>query len=61
MIFVFDELPEWTFEVLEVSMGVYRVTGRDRDGRLVENTGTNDEVLLAGARDAAATIRSSVK
>ena len=46
----FEELPNWTFEVLEVSANVYRVTGSDSAGRSVERQGLNPDVLLDEAK-----------
>lgn len=46
----FAELPGWTFEVREVSAGVYRLTARDRDGRLIEASGEDPDALLAEAK-----------
>jgi hypothetical protein len=42
----FDDLLGWEFEVDEVSVGVYRVTGRSRFGRQVDLTGVDPEALL---------------
>ena len=50
------ELPSWTFEIEEVSAGVYRVTGRDRAGRTVESCGEDPDAILAEAKAAAAVI-----
>jgi hypothetical protein len=47
---VADELPGWTFTVSEISAGVYRVEGRDLDGRSVSLTGNDPEELLEDAR-----------
>lgn len=46
MSITFDELPDWRFEVNEVSAGVYSVTGKDSVGRCVGNKGTNLDELL---------------
>jgi len=46
MILDFKELPDWLFEVEEVSIGVYRISGRDRAGRSVEATGIDPDNLL---------------
>ena len=42
----FDELPDWTFEISEISYGCYRVTGSDSPGRSVERDGTDLDELL---------------
>jgi len=39
-------LPGWTFDVQEVSAGVYRAFGRDRAGRTVEATGVDPGALI---------------
>jgi hypothetical protein len=43
-------LPGWTFEVEEISAGVYRVRGVDRAGRSVEQTGTDPDAVLEECR-----------
>lgn len=42
----YQDLPGWTFEVDEVSAGVYKVVGSDSDGHTVEKTGTGPDELL---------------
>ena len=42
----FDELPDWLFEVDEISAGVYKVFGKDKSGRSVEATGTDPDELI---------------
>lgn len=46
----FAELPEWKFDMDEVSAGVYEVLGRDRAGRSVSAKGTNLDLLLEQCR-----------
>jgi hypothetical protein len=46
----FEEFPNWTFKVLEVSASVYRVTGYDSAGRSVERQGLDPDVLLDEAK-----------
>jgi hypothetical protein len=47
----------WTFDIDEVSMGVYEVTGRDEHGRRrVQMTGTDPDALLADCRKSAEAI-----
>jgi hypothetical protein len=42
----FPDLPSWSFRVEEISAGVYRVFGKNIDGRTVESDGTDvDEVI----------------
>lgn len=49
----FRELSGWSFDVEEVSAGVYRAVGRDRSGRSVELKGTDPDVLLVHCKRAA--------
>lgn len=44
----------WSFDIDEVSAGVYRARGTDRKGRSIQKTGVDPEVLLADCRRAAA-------
>jgi hypothetical protein len=53
---VFPDLPEWSFEVEEVSAGVYEVTGVDRFGHRVQSKGTDPDALLDEARKWAAKV-----
>ena len=49
----FKELPGWSFDVDEVSAGVYKVFGKDRAGRIVEATGIGPDELLEKCKLAA--------
>jgi hypothetical protein len=42
----FDEFPDWTFDLIEISVGVFRMKARDAKGRSFEKTGTNPHALL---------------
>ena len=42
----FPELPDWSFDADEASVGVYRAFGRDRAGRNVEASGVDPEALI---------------
>lgn len=42
----FPDLPGWTFEIEEVSAGVYRGKGIDEAGRSAEASGTDPESVL---------------
>ena len=53
----FPELPGWTFDVDEVSAGVYRAVGVDESGRSVQATGTDPDQLLDECRSAAMAVR----
>jgi len=46
MIRVLPDLPGWTFEVDEVSAGVYEVVASDRHGHTFSNKGTDPDALL---------------
>ena len=56
----FLELSGWTFEIEEVSAGVYRVEGRDQDGRLVSHTGIDESDVIRRWRNHAARIVSAI-
>lgn len=51
---VFPELPGWSFDVQEVSAGVYAVKGTDAVGHRVEMKGTDYDALINECREAAA-------
>ena len=57
----FDDVPEWTFEINEVSANVYLVVGTDTAGHRVERKGTDPDELLLDARRGARKIQESVK
>jgi hypothetical protein len=40
------ELPDWNYTVEEVSMGVYQLKGIDKQGRIVDLTGTDPDKLI---------------
>jgi hypothetical protein len=42
MIAPLDEVPDWTFEIDEVSMGVYQIRGKHTLGWTIEITGTSE-------------------
>ena len=54
----FPELPRWTFEIDEVSAGVFHVRGVDQAGRSVEASGTDPDTLLDECRESAAQIQA---
>ena len=56
----FPELPGWTFDLDEISAGVYRVRGVDEAGRSVEATGTDPDALVDECRKSAVKIRDMV-
>jgi hypothetical protein len=44
---VFPDLPGWSFDLEEVSAGVYEVVGSDQLGRVVSAKGTDlDEITI---------------
>jgi hypothetical protein len=56
----FPELPEWTFDIDEISAGVYRVRGVDNVGRSVEASGTDEDALLDECKKSASRMRGDV-
>jgi len=58
MIKTFPKLPEWKFELDEVSAGVYKVVGTDKTGRTVSSTGTDLEELIEQCKKDALAIGS---
>ena len=46
----FQDLPGWTFEIREVSAGVFVVTGRDAPGRNIERIGSDVDAMLESCR-----------
>ena len=48
----FADLPDWSFEVREVSAGVFEVTGTDGADHRAQMEGTNYDALLYNARNA---------
>lgn len=57
----FEQLPDWVFEVVEVSAGVYRVTGHDQIGRRVVAVGLDPDVCLEDCRASALAIAVEAK
>jgi hypothetical protein len=53
MIEVHPDLPEWSFEVQEVSAGVYEVIASDKRGRRFSSKGTDPDELLESCREQA--------
>jgi hypothetical protein len=56
-----NELDGWSFDVDEISAGVYRALGKDRAGRSVEFVGVDPEELLERCRVAAKEIVASLE
>jgi hypothetical protein len=52
----FPELPDWSFEIEELSAGGYRVTATAKSGRTFEAKGTDREALLAECRQEVAAL-----
>jgi hypothetical protein len=57
----FPELPDWLFEVDEVSAGVYEATATDKFGHRIQMTGTDYDELLADCRKAAADMEARLR
>ena len=53
MIAPLDDLPDWSFEIDEVSMGIYQIRGKHTLGWTIEITGTSERDLISNARKAA--------
>lgn len=51
MSLTFKELPGWSFEIEEVSAGVYEIVGSDGYGHRVQSKGTDPDALLHQARE----------
>jgi len=49
----FPSLRDWTFDVDEVSAGVYEVIGRNRLGQAVSAKGTDPDKLLDECKESA--------
>lgn len=56
----FEALPDWEFKVEEVSMGVYKASGIDVDGRQVSCSGVDEEELIPRCREWAAEIDQQI-
>jgi hypothetical protein len=57
----FTELPDCSFEADEVSAGVYREFGRDRDGRNVKATGIDPDAVIEKCKQAALQMMADAK
>ena len=53
-------LKKCPFEIKEVSACVYEMIGRDKEGRVVSATGTDEEELIEQCKKYAMTINSRV-
>jgi len=54
----FSELPAWSFDMDEVSAGVYEVVGTDNSGHRVSAKGTDLDAALENCRQQALRIAS---
>jgi hypothetical protein len=55
------DLPNWTFNGTEVSVGVYKVKGTHLLGPTIELTGTDEDILLREVAEAARKLKFEVK
>ncbi len=55
----FEELPGWRFDADEISMGIYKATGVDQQGRNVEATGTDPDELIKKCKQSATQIMAA--
>lgn len=46
MIKKFPDLPDWSFEMDEVSAGVYEIIGKDKYGHQIRSQGTDLDILV---------------
>jgi hypothetical protein len=46
MIKKYEDLPDWIFELDEISANVYEVIGKDKSGYFIREVGTNLELIL---------------
>jgi hypothetical protein len=62
MMRTFPELSEWSFDINEMSAGVYQVVASDRRGHRISKTGIAPDVLIDECRrEANATIQRASK
>jgi len=54
----YPDLPDWTFEITEVSAGVYEVVASDRAGHKISDKGIDVEGLISACRVRALEISS---
>jgi hypothetical protein len=54
-------LNDWTFQVDEISIGVYKAVGLDKYGHRVETEGTNPKLILADCKEMALKLSRSLK
>jgi hypothetical protein len=47
----FKDLPRWQFEVEEVSVGIYKVSGKDKSDRNIELKGAEPDALLEKCKE----------
>ena len=52
----FLDLPGWSFDIDEVSAGVYQVIATDEEGRRITKIGIEPEMLIAECRSEAVNI-----
>lgn len=55
----FLDLPGWSFDIDEVSAGVYQVVAANEEGGRVTKTGIDPEILIAECRSEASNIHSN--
>ena len=61
MIKTYLDLPEWNFELDEVSANVYEVVGTDKLGHRVSSTGIDLEKIIERCKKNAKKIETSIK
>jgi hypothetical protein len=56
-----DTLPNWTFDIREMSVGVYRILAEDRRRRRIDLTGLDPDELLKEAMASAEAMENDLK
>ncbi len=57
----FPDIPDWQFEIEEVSANVYRVTGVTANGHRVQSEGSDFDALLEDAKGSALRISAQLR
>jgi hypothetical protein len=60
MVIKYSDFPEWSFDVNEVSAGVYEATATDSQGRRVQSKGTDVDLLIEEVKEGVQRIRAEL-
>jgi hypothetical protein len=55
-----DDLPNWNFDIKEISVNVYRVQAEHKSGARVDLTGTDPDNLIQRAKESANAIQKEL-